>query len=204
MNQNSQLDKLEKIAKILSLILIPIIIAYFGWRIEESINRQTLSRDYVQIALAQVTSSQVDPDILAWAIDLLNENAPVKLSPEAVARLKTRASILSSLPDKIVFINHIVQNGDTMYSITQRTDTSIPLISLYGISQDFLIPGDTIRIPIGNSKYCLGRGKPYAIGEGDTVFNVAQRFNTTPEVLQSTNGLDVNFTLEVADIICIP
>lgn len=106
--------------------------------------------------------------------------------------------------DKIIFIDYLVQPGDTLYSITQRDDTSIALMAEHGLSQTSLNPGQTIRLPVGNPAYCAGRGRPYAIGEGDTAFNISQRFNTTPENLRSTNGLDENYTVKVADIICIP
>ena len=74
----------------------------------------------------------------------------------------------------------------------------------YGISQTSLVPGQVIRLPLGNPDYCAGKGRPYAVGEGDTAFNIGQRFNTTPENLQALNGLDASYTVRTADIICVP
>lgn len=105
---------------------------------------------------------------------------------------------------KFIFIDYLVQQGDTLYSMTQRIDASIALMADQGLSQASLNPGQTIRLPIGNPEYCAGRGRPYAVGEGDTAFNIGQRFNTTPENLRSTNNLDENYTIKVADIICVP
>ncbi len=106
--------------------------------------------------------------------------------------------------DKIIFIDYLVQPGDTLYSITQRIDTSIALMADKGLSQTNIVPGQTIRLPIGNPAFCEGRGRPYAVGEGDTAFNISQRFNTTPDNLRSVNGLDEQYTVRVADIICVP
>ena len=106
--------------------------------------------------------------------------------------------------EKIIFQNYQVQQGDTLYSISQRIDTSIALMADKGISQANLVPGQTISLPIGNPDYCAGRGRPYAVGEGDTAFNISQRFNTSPENLQAINGLDANYTIRIADIICVP
>ncbi|MCP4415276.1 MAG: LysM peptidoglycan-binding domain-containing protein [Chloroflexi bacterium] len=106
--------------------------------------------------------------------------------------------------DKIIFIDYTVQQGDTLYSITQRIDTSIALMADKGLSQASLVPGQTIKLPIGNTAYCSGKGRPYAVGEGDTAFNIGQRFNTTPENLRMINNLDEKFTVKVADIICVP
>lgn len=105
---------------------------------------------------------------------------------------------------KIIFIDYLVQQGDTLYSISQRIDTSIVLMAENGLSQTSLNPGQTIRLPIGNPDFCAGRGRPYAIGEGDTAFNLGQRFNTTAANLQAINGLDANYTIKIADIICVP
>ena len=106
--------------------------------------------------------------------------------------------------EKVIFDNYTVQPGDTLSSISQRIDTSIALMADRGISQASLVPGQSILLPIGNPQYCAGRGRPYAVGEGDTAFNIGQRFNTTPANLQAINGLDANFTVKVADIICVP
>jgi LysM repeat protein len=105
---------------------------------------------------------------------------------------------------KIIFLDYLVQQGDTLYSISQRIDTSIALMADNGIAQDHLVPGQTIRLPIGNPEFCTGRGRPYAVGEGDTAYNLSKRFNTTPQNLQSINQLDGNFTVKIADIICVP
>ena len=91
-----------------------------------------------------------------------------------------------------------------MYSISNRMDTAITLMADNGISQDDIVPGQTIRLPVGNPEFCTGRGRPYAVGEGDTAFNVSQRYNTTPQNLQSLNDLDGNYTIKIADIICVP
>lgn len=112
-------------------------------------------------------------------------------------------SATSAPVEKIIFLDYLVQEDDTLFSIAQRIDTSVSLMSDFGISE-VPIPGQVIKLPVGNPAFCQGRGRPYAVGEGDTAFNIAQRFNTTAVNLQSLNGLDTNFTLEISDIICVP
>jgi LysM repeat protein len=127
--------------------------------------------------------------------------------PEATAVPNTPLPATAVPPPtvaKIIFIDYLVQQGDTLYSITQRIDTSIALMADKGLSQASLNPGQVIRLPIGNPEYCAGRGRPYAVGEGDTAFNISQRFNTTPENLRTTNSLNEAYTVKVADIICVP
>lgn len=115
--------------------------------------------------------------------------------PATVAPVPAAASI--------IFIDYAVQANDTLYGITQRYATSIALMSVNGISQANLVPGTIIKLPIGNPDYCPGR-RPYAIGEGDTAFSIARQYGITAEELRTINNLDVNYTVRVAEVICVP
>lgn len=169
---------------------------------------------------AEQISLQVDPNLRPTIIDTQvidntprTEDAPVQQvqevtpTPEPTAvPAENQAATAVPAPGvaKIIFIDYTVQQGDTLYSVSDRLDTSISLMAEHDIAQDNLVPGQIIRLPIGNPEFCAGRGRPYAIGEGDTAYNISQRFNTTPQNLQAINGLDANYTIRTADIICIP
>ena len=107
------------------------------------------------------------------------------------------------IPDAVIFVDYLVQANDSMYSVAQRMDTSITLMAQEGIAQDNLIPGQTIKLPIGNPAYCPGQ-RPYAVGEGDTAFSVSRRFNMTVEALKTINNLDENYTILAGGILCMP
>lgn len=107
------------------------------------------------------------------------------------------------VPDKIIFESYTVQSGDSLYSIADRLDTSIALMAQYYISAQDLTPGNVIQLPIGNPLYCPGK-RPYAVGEGDTAYSVAKRFNIDKEELQAINGLNDDYIIRVADILCVP
>ena len=126
---------------------------------------------------------------------------PTAVSPTAIPATAVPAA---STANKIIYQAYTVQQGDTLYSLSQAFATSIALMADKGISQTNLVPGAVINIPVGNPEYCSGRGRPYAVGEGDTAFNISQRYNTTPENLQALNSLDANYTVKIADIICVP
>jgi LysM repeat protein len=134
------------------------------------------------------------------------ETATATPEPTAVSPTAVPATAVPAIPavEKIIYQNYTVQQGDTLYSLSQAFATSIALMADKGISQTNLVPGATIAIPVGNPEYCAGRGRPYAVGEGDTAFNISQRYNTTPENLQTLNQLDGNYTVKIADIICVP
>lgn len=104
----------------------------------------------------------------------------------------------------IIFIDYAIQPNDTLYKIaTARMDSSIALISRFGLSSDDIVQGSVIKLPIGNPAYCPGR-RPYAVGEGDTAYSIAQRYNTTHQNLQAINRLDANFTIRIGEILCVP
>lgn len=126
--------------------------------------------------------------------------------PTAVPVIIEQATAVpaTSSATKILYQPYTVQQGDTLYSLSQAFVTSIALMAENGISQTSLVPGTTINIPVGNPEYCAGRGRPYAVGEGDTAYNISQRYNTTAQNLQALNGLDANYTIKIADIICVP
>lgn len=134
------------------------------------------------------------------------ETATATPEPTAVAPTDVPATAVPAIPavEKIIYQNYTVQQGDTLYSLSQAFATSIALMADKGISQTNLVPGSNIAIPVGNPEYCAGRGRPYAVGEGDTAFNISQRYSTTPENLQALNNLDANYTVKIADIICVP
>jgi LysM repeat protein len=106
-------------------------------------------------------------------------------------------------PDAVIFIDYVVQPNDSVYGLSLRLDTSIALMAQEGIAQDNLVPGETIRLPIGNPDYCPGR-RPYAVGEQDTAYSISHRLNISVEDLQAINNLDENFTVYAGGILCVP
>jgi hypothetical protein len=76
-------------------------------------------------------------------------------------------------------------------------------MAVHGIDQPDLVQGAVIRVPVGNPDYCPGL-RPYAIGEGDTVFAIATRRNTTVENVQAINGLNADYAIKAGEILCVP
>jgi spore germination protein YaaH len=72
-----------------------------------------------------------------------------------------------------------------------------------GIAQDNLIPGQTIRLPIGNPAFCGGRGV-YAVAEGETAFSISRTLGVSLDSLKVVNNLNDDFDIKAAQILCIP
>ena len=103
----------------------------------------------------------------------------------------------------VIFIDYVVQPGDTLYSIADRQLTSIELMAVHGIDAVDLVPGTTIRLPVANSAVCSG-ARTYVVRPGDTVFSIARAYNTTTQAIAGANGLDANYRINVAQVLCIP
>ncbi|WP_410051967.1 WD40 repeat domain-containing protein [Bradyrhizobium sp. SZCCHNRI1009] len=89
-------EQTEAIAKILSLIAIPIVLAVVGWFVQSSLSAQTASQEYVKLSVSilKEPKDKVEPSLRSWAADLLNTSAPTKLSPQALQALKEGTAIL--------------------------------------------------------------------------------------------------------------
>lgn len=146
--------------------------------------------------VAQVTST---PVIIPSATPNILPSATPNILPSAVPPTAVPHAL-----DCITFIDYTVQATDTLFNLTMRYVTSIDLMARFGISAATLVPGKVIRLPIGDPTCCPGGWKPYAVTERESAFSIANQFNTTIQELQRVNGLDANFSVYAASVICVP
>ncbi|MEZ4539428.1 MAG: LysM peptidoglycan-binding domain-containing protein [Chloroflexota bacterium] len=104
----------------------------------------------------------------------------------------------------IAFTNYTVASGDTLFSISRKFVTSIPLMARHGISSTSLIPAAVIRVPVGDPACCSGGWRPYVVEDGDTWFGIAAQCGITTDALLQGNGLASGAPLFMASVICIP
>lgn len=101
-----------------------------------------------------------------------------------------------------MFENYQVREGDTLESIAKKFQVPVASIlresNLETIYE--LMPGQIIRIPLMNESAF----EIYKIQRGDTLFSLAQKYNTTPELLMILNGLEPNAYLYVDDNLLVP
>lgn len=90
-------EALERLSKVLSIALIPLVLAIGGWLIQRQLQDQSIKRDYVQLAvsiLKEPENGKVSPEIRSWAAQLLNDNSPTKLTSEALSQLSRGKAVL--------------------------------------------------------------------------------------------------------------
>ncbi len=153
----------------------------------------------VQLIAPLLDQTQLQPD---------NQSTqPEPVQPTVVVEAPTETPLppepTATPPPSVIFIDYVVQPNDTMYGVASRYATSITLMAQEGIAQDNLIPGQTIRLPIGNPDYCPGR-RPYAVTEGDTAYNISRTTGVSLDDLKAINNLSDNFDIKAAQILCVP
>lgn len=120
---------IEKVAKILSLVAIPIVIAVFGWIIQDGLSKRNMSQEYVKLAMSileKPKSSEVPAGLRDWAVDLLNQNSPTKLSAETIHQLKTGEINLSGFISNLIATSNngsgMAYSPDARYVATGQAD----------------------------------------------------------------------------------
>ena len=97
---------------------------------------------------------------------------------------------------------YVVRSGDTLWLIARRFNTTVDAIkNLNGLTSDNLSIGQVLRIPSTNStdqSYF-----EYTVRSGDSLWLLAQRYNTTVDAIKSLNGLSGN-ALSIGQILKIP
>lgn len=105
----------------------------------------------------------------------------------------------------VIFINHTVQAGDTLYGMTRRYATAIALMAMNGIDQDDFVPGAVLQIPVGNPAFCLNGLRPYAVDAGETVFAIGQRYNISKDEMRNLNpAIGADYAISAGQILCVP
>lgn len=100
---------------------------------------------------------------------------------------------------------YTVAKGDTLYQIAKKYNTTVAEIKkLNNLSSNNLTPGQILKTPsppketLSTSNYYT-----YTIKKGDTLYQIAKKYNTTPEAIKTSNNLTSN-TLTIGATIKIP
>ncbi len=127
----------------------------------------------------------------------------------------------SKIPEweKTVWLKHIVRRGETLSSVARKFGTTTATLrDINHLKRPALRVGSTILVPTGNQELQVeetaastgvtsasitvveplaGESKPftYRVKRGDTLWNIAKRFNTTIDQIRKWNGLSQTRTI---------
>jgi len=100
---------------------------------------------------------------------------------------------------------HVVQPGDTMYSIARRYNTTVDAIArLNGLVNPWYIRvGQKLAIPQGTGTPSTG-ANTYVVQAGDTLYGIAARFGKNAWDIIVANNLSDPYWLLVGQVLTIP
>ena len=171
-SSSSKFD-VERLAKVLSLVAIPIVVAVLGWMIQNRLGGENIKLEYVKLAVSilQKPSSPDDPSGLRdWATDMLNQNSPVKFNEKTINQLKSGEINLSTLKGLIAATNNgssVTVSPDGKSVAVATTRNTIEIWDLATGRQVFSLRGNTSLVT--SLAYSPDGRSLYAGSQDDTV-----------------------------------
>jgi murein DD-endopeptidase MepM/ murein hydrolase activator NlpD len=107
---------------------------------------------------------------------------------------------------------HVIQRGETVYSIARTYGVSVQaVLSLNGINDARTVqPGQRLKIPTASSS-AISSGTPgrsgfseYRVEKSDTLYSIARRYSISVEELREMNGYSPDYVLKAGEKIRIP
>ena len=102
-------------------------------------------------------------------------------------------------------VPHVVQGGETLYSLARLHHTTIDkILSINpGLTLESLQAGQTILLPTGGA---AGSPTTHVVSKGDTMWNIAKRYNITVDELVAVNPAmrQEDYKLKKGSVINIP
>lgn len=88
---------------------------------------------------------------------------------------------------------YTVKAGDTLWSIARRFNTTVEDLMKYNnLSSDVITVGTVLTIPTTTDSSANLNSSMYVVKAGDTLWNIAKRYNTTVEILMMMNNLNTD------------
>jgi len=99
--EQSMLQKAQAVATILAALAIPLILASTGYYVQKNIADDSLKKDYLNMALEILRSGgeNTDPEIKAWATNVVTEFSPVPFTTKAAMELNSVLYLRPMMPN---------------------------------------------------------------------------------------------------------
>lgn len=144
--------------------------------------------------------------------------AQIALSPGAVERALAPAAsavVIDAAPSAAPAaksITHTVVRGDTVWDLARHYGSTVTaIIDANGLdSRATIHVGDRLSIPgaqsasKGSAKKAVKKAATHTVRSGDTVWDLAQRYDSTVSAIVSANHLGADATIHVGDRLTIP
>lgn len=99
---------------------------------------------------------------------------------------------------------HIVQPGDTLWSISRKYNTTVEeIMRLNNLNSTLITVGQELIVPGSGEVTPSPENIVYTVQKGDTLWSISRRFNTTVDTIKSYNNLTSN-ALSIGQKLIIP
>ena len=97
---------------------------------------------------------------------------------------------------------YVVKSGDSLWAIANRYNTTVDTLkSINNLTSNTLSIGQVLKLPSEPST--PNPGNTYVVKSGDSLWSIANRYNTTVNILKSLNNLTSN-TLSIGQVLKLP
>lgn len=99
---------------------------------------------------------------------------------------------------------YVVVKGDSLYKIANKFNTTVDnLKSINNLTTDALSIGQILKIPQKGEQPSPTESSTYIVQKGDSLYAIANKFNTTIDAIKSLNSLKTNL-LNIGQTLKIP
>lgn len=134
-------------------------------------------------------------------VEFLKENYE-ELAEAVISAVANYIGVPYTPPEDLITNTYVVQKGDTLYSIANKLGTTVSeLKKENNLTSNTLQIGEVLRIP--TKEIYEEEEKIYIVKKGDSLYSIANKYNTTVDELKRINNLTSNI-LSIGQILKLP
>lgn len=134
-------------------------------------------------------------------VEFLKENYE-ELAESVISAVANYIGVPYTPPNGLITNTYVVQKGDTLYSIANKLGTTVSeLKKENNLTSNTLQIGEILRIP--TKEIYEEEENIYIVKKGDSLYSIANKYNTTVDELKRINNLTSNI-LSIGQVLKLP
>lgn len=134
-------------------------------------------------------------------VEFLKENYE-ELAEAVISAVANYIGVPYKAPNDLITNTYVVQKGDSLYSIANKLGTTVSeLKKENNLTTNTLQIGEVLRIP--TKEIYEEEENIYIVKKGDSLYSIANKYNTTVEELKRINNLTSNI-LSIGQVLKLP
>lgn len=134
-------------------------------------------------------------------VEFLKENYE-ELAEDVISAVANYIGVPYKAPNGLITNTYVVQKGDTLYSIANKLGTTVSeLKKENNLTSNTLQIGEVLRIP--TKEIYEEEENIYIVKKGDSLYSIANKYNTTVDELKRINNLTSNI-LSIGQVLKLP